>query len=216
MLLSSKRNIITQNINNTNNVDRNKQINQMQMSTIYRTKQAQYRQITSNKSSPSVPSVEEDTDPKKKKMKWGEPTWFLFHTLSYKIKDEKFDSFKNDLLNKINTICMNLPCPDCAAHATKYMNGINFGAIQTKEQLKRMLFQFHNEVNSKKGKPIFSYDDFDEKYSNAVTRRIIENFMHHFQDKHFSIRMIANDFHRTRLVTLLKEWFLQNINMFNE
>jgi hypothetical protein len=215
MLLSNRRQIAAQNLNNTYTINGNANLQQLQMMPVsYRNKQAQYRQITSQPAPPSKIPVQEE-DPAKKKMKWGEPTWYLFHTLSYKIKDEHFGAFKNDLLNKINVICSNLPCPDCANHATKYMNGVNFNAIQTKEQLKKMLFQFHNTVNEKKGFPIFSYEQFDEKYSKAVTRKIVENFMLHFQDKHFSIRMIANDFHRARLVIILKDWFRANIQMFD-
>lgn len=162
---------------------------------------------------PIAPPVE--TDPKHKKMKWGEPTWFLFHTLAEKVKDEQFVQIRDDLLNKIKTICMNLPCPDCANHATKYINGLNFNTIQTKQDLKLMLFQFHNAVNTRKNVPLYPLDQLDSKYSRANTVKIIENFMFYFQDKHFSIRMIANDFHRSRLVTILKDWFRVNIQHFN-
>ena len=213
MLFANRRQIAMQNINATNNANDNVNMKQLQMMQVsYRNKSAQYRQITGKaQTSPPEPIP---LDPSKKKMKWGEPTWFLFHTLSYKIKDEYFSQFKDDLLNKINVICSNLPCPDCAAHATKYMNNINFKSIQNKEQLKQMLFKFHNDVSEKKGNPTFSYNDFDAKYSKANTKAIIENFMVHFQDKHFSVRMIANDFHRARLVIILKEWFISNIQKF--
>jgi len=50
--------------------------------------------------------------PKKKTMKWGEPTWFMFHTLAEKIKPEYFSIVRVDFLNIINTICANLPWPE--------------------------------------------------------------------------------------------------------
>ncbi len=153
-------------------------------------------------------------EPIHKKLKWGEPTWFLFHTLAEKIKDEHFVQMRDDILNKITTICMNLPCPDCASHAAKYINGINFNTIQTKQDLKMMLFRFHNAVNVRKNMAIYPLDQLDEKYSRANTVKIIENFMFYFQDKHFSVRMIANDFHRARLVNILKDWFRVNIKYF--
>ena len=53
------------------------------------------------------------SNPARKPMRWGEPTWFLLHTLSVKIKEEHFSQIKDELLSIINNICSNLPCPDC-------------------------------------------------------------------------------------------------------
>jgi hypothetical protein len=150
-----------------------------------------------------------------KKMKWGEPTWFLFHTLAEKIKDEYFQTIRLDLMNTIFTICKNLPCPDCANHATEYMKKINFASIKTKQDLKLLLFQFHNVVNQKKHFPLFSVNELDAKYSCANTINIIQNFMYYFQDKNHSIRMIANDIHRSRIAEQLKTWFNSNMQYFN-
>jgi hypothetical protein len=150
-----------------------------------------------------------------KKMKWGEPTWFLFHTLAEKVKAEYFSLVRTELLNNIYAICKNLPCPNCASHATQYLNGINFNTIRTKEDLKLMLFHFHNNVNEKKGLPIFYLVDLNEKYSKAVTLNIINNFIMHFRDKHKSIRMISDDLYRQRLSGLLMNWFSSNMKYFN-
>jgi len=150
-----------------------------------------------------------------KKMRWGEPTWFLFHTLAHKLNDESFDLKKMDLLNVISSICSNLPCPDCANHASEYMKNINFYAIKTKQDLKNMLFQFHNVVNQRKGLTLFPIDDLDPKYSTANTKTIIQNFMYFFQDKHYSIRMIANDMYRAKIIVKLKGWFNDNIQYFD-
>lgn len=159
--------------------------------------------------------IEQPKDPKKKSMKWGEPTWFLFHTLAQKVKESDFQIIRKDLINIIYTICTNLPCPDCAKHATEYMNNINFNTIQTKEQLKNMLFVFHNTVNSRKGFPIFPREELDVKYSRANTINIIKNFIVHFENKHKSIRMISDDLYRARISNNLKQWFNQNITHFD-
>jgi hypothetical protein len=149
-----------------------------------------------------------------KKMKWGEPTWFLFHTIAEKVKAEYFSLVRTELLNNIFIICKNLPCPMCASHATQYLNGVNFNTIRTKDDLKLMLFHFHNAVNAKKGFPIFHLVDLDEKYSKAVTLNIINNFIMHFRDKHKSIHMISDDLYRQRLAGLLIKWFSTNIQYF--
>ena len=150
-----------------------------------------------------------------KKMKWGEPTWFLFHTLAEKVKPEYFAVIKKELLDLIYAICANLPCPNCASHATEYMKGINFEVITTKEHLKILLHRFHNEVNKRKGFPEFPYEQLSEKYSKANTVAIIHYFMPFFEDKHASMRMIADDLHRSRIALQLKAWFNKNIGMFD-
>lgn len=150
-----------------------------------------------------------------KKMVWGEPTWFLFHTLAEKVSEEKFSEIRKPLLDIIYTIATNLPCPTCSLHAKSYLDGINFNVIQTKEHLKIMLFDFHNHVNARKQYNIFSYEELSEKYSKAIVINIIHNFMSHFEQKSKSVRLIAEDLHRQRLIVVLKEWFNKYIQYFN-
>ena len=149
-----------------------------------------------------------------KKMLWGEPFWFLFHTMAEKVKDELFPTVREELLNLIYTICTNLPCPDCSNHATQYLNGINFKKITTKLELKELLFTFHNMVNKKKNVALFPREGL-EKYESAKMIPILNNFMYHFRNKKSSIQMIANDFHRERIFKELQKWFSENIQIFN-
>jgi hypothetical protein len=160
-------------------------------------------------------SIQPPVENSPKKVKWGEPTWFLLHTLSMKVKESEFKSIRVDLLNRIYAICINLPCPDCANHAKNYLDSINFNTIQTKEDLKIMLYNFHNNVNKKKGYPFFSYDQFNEKYSLAITNNIIRNFMVHFSDRNRSIKLLATDLHRVQLCEALKTWFNEKIYCFD-
>lgn len=163
---------------------------------------------------PTAPVKIEENTPKK--MKWGEPTWFLFHVLAEKVREDQFANIRVELLNVVYTICSNLPCPDCANHAITYLNGINYRAIQTKEQFKQLFFVFHNTVNAKKNLPIFPRDELETKYSQMELIPTLYIFMSHFQDKHKSIRMIANDFHRSRIADQLKQWFNTNIKYFDK
>jgi len=150
-----------------------------------------------------------------KKMKWGEPTWFLFHSLAEKIKEQHFNTVKNELINTIYIICKNLPCPMCATHATHYMNSVNFRTIHTKKDLIDLLWRFHNEVNIKKNIPIFPYEQLHEKYSRANLVNIIQLFMYHFKDKHASLKMIADDMYRQKLALKMQDWFRQNLQYFD-
>ena len=129
---------------------------------------------------------ENETVQKESKMVWGKPTWYMLHTMAEKIKVEHFPRLRLELLNIIVRICNNLPCPDCANHATAYMNRMNFDNIQTKEQLKLMLYQFHNHVNTKKNYPLFPMNQLDSTYQQANTTNIITNFFRNLDINCFS------------------------------
>lgn len=159
-------------------------------------------------------NINAQSNPQKKPMKWGEPTWFLFHTLAEKIKPEYFQEIRVELLNLIYTVCSNLPCPNCAKHAIDYLNSVNFNAIYTKEHLQMMLYKFHNEVNQRKKFPEFPFEQLTRKYSCANTVNIIHNFMPHFEDRTGSIRLIADNLHRSRVALQMKAWFNKNIGCF--
>jgi len=153
--------------------------------------------------------------PHVKEMLWGEPTWFLFHTLAEKIKEEYYNNLKSELIGFIKNICSNLPCPDCAQHATRYVNGVNFSAINTKEQLKVFFYTFHNEVNKRKDYEIFKFPDID-KYKNAVTINIIKNFFYHFSKKSYSVRLDINGHQRYLLLNDFRKWLEKYSHCFDE
>uniref|UniRef100_A0A6C0DV99 thiol oxidase n=1 Tax=viral metagenome TaxID=1070528 RepID=A0A6C0DV99_9ZZZZ len=153
--------------------------------------------------------------PTAKKMAWGEPIWFLFHTLAHKAKEEYFERIRSDLLNHIYSICSNLPCPICSNHAMEYLNRVNFRAIMRKQDLKDLLFVFHNSVNERKGLPSFQYSDLDYKYDSANTVNIIYNFINTYQQKNKNSNMIANEMYRSRQIIILKDWFNKNIQYFD-
>ena len=147
---------------------------------------------------------------------WGPPTWFFLHALCEKIHPNHYVLIKEPLWNKLKELCANLPCPDCANHASEYLKSINYKMIQTKEQLKNVLFSFHNMVNAKKDMPIFPRELLESKYRNMEFIPTIYTFMEHFQDKHKSIRMIANDFYRARVAEQMKIWLNANIQNFEK
>jgi len=170
--------------------------------------------INPNPSTPASIPYEKPPEHGPKKMSWGEPTWALFHVLAEKVKDEDFPAIRAELLEVIYAICSNLPCPDCANHAAMYLNEIRYKNIQTKEQLKNMLWTFHNIVNKKKDFPLFPREQLETKYAAYPLIPTLHAFMVKFQDKHRSIRMIADDFHRSKIAERLKKWFNERISSF--
>jgi len=149
-----------------------------------------------------------------KKVIWGEGIWNLLHTLSVKVKETDFLRIRVELLNHIYGICTNLPCPECSNHAKTYLDGINFNTIQTKVDLIKLLHAFHNDVNYRKGYPFFPYEQVEEKYSKAITGKILQVGMVYFSDRIRSKKLLASDLYKSRLTQELKNWFNTNINCF--
>ena len=63
---------------------------------------------------------------------WGKYTWILFHWIAENIKQEHFDSERTNLINIIQSICSNLPCPSCQEHANEYLRLRPLNKVRTK------------------------------------------------------------------------------------
>ena len=147
------------------------------------------------------------------KKEWGNATWYLFHTLSYKMKDEYFEELKDDFLNMCSRICSNLPCPDCSEHASSIMRNLNRGNIKTKKDLQMFFFDFHNSVNKRVKKPVFSESSMF-MYRNAVTKNIVFNYISTMSKKYHNIKLLTNSFHRDATMNDFKKWISHNSNKF--
>ena len=149
------------------------------------------------------------------KMKWGQPTWFLFHMLAEKVKEDRFMEIRNDLFRLICDICKNLPCPNCAEHATEYLSKIDIRTIENKTQFKDLFFTFHNTVNRRKNYYLFNRLELDEKYSKAKSGPILNYFLYYFTDSHKNVRLISEDMYRQKMATQIKNWLIQHQEYFD-
>ena len=135
---------------------------------------------------------------------WGTPTWYFFHTLAEKIKENEYDSIKGEVLSYIKNICSILPCPDCRDHAVNFMKRINIGHVNTKEKLKHMLCGFHNSVNSRTGSPQYSVDGL-ELYKRGNFSKIFAYFK----------QEIGRPLHNRQLSdAMARQMVLKNVTIF--
>jgi hypothetical protein len=150
-----------------------------------------------------------------KKQVWGNATWYLFHTLAYKLKPE-FSSEVPILFNHIKNICNNLPCPDCQSHATKFLAHVNVALIvSSKDNLINFLHAFHNNVNKRIGNKQILISEHDAMYSRAVTYNVIKHFLTIMDQNNNNEKLMMLSFHRKRAISLLREYFTNNIHKFN-
>jgi len=149
-------------------------------------------------------------------LSWGPPTWCFLHTLVEKIKEEHLKKTRLGILKVIYDICINLPCPECSQHAKNYLNNVNFNSIIKKDDFKNMIYEFHNSVNNRTGKPLFNRNDLDVEYKNNVLTTTFYNFLIKFKDKRPNNRFIHEDLYRSALSKIIVKWFKENENYFYE
>jgi len=165
---------------------------------------------------PTLSSLPSPPTPPSSNRVWGKPTWYVLHTLAHKVKPELFQHIRRELLDVVTRICTNLPCPMCANHASEYLRKINYDAIQTPQDLKMLLFQFHNAVNSRKSAPLFHFSELDSTYDVAITVNMIQNFMIVFQQSHNNGAQInINTFSKNRTIQHLQTWFREYLQCFH-
>ena len=160
---------------------------------------------------PQAVVVQNSTTPK---MRWGRPIWTFFHVTAEKIKPEFFGIVIREYLNYIVLICNILPCPICSQHASEYMRSININNIKTKDDLINLFLNFHNVVNVRKGYPVLAKNSIPA-YNQLNTVSVIQQFMVAFEDKSRSMKLMADDIARARIVGKLKFWINGNIQYFD-
>lgn len=110
-----------------------------------------------------------------RKQTWGNATWYMLHVLAEKLRPEE-RALVPSLLHHIESVCANLPCPDCAEHASRLLATSNRAAINDRESLRRFLYDLHRHVNERLGKHTPPYETCNELYSRGRTDVVVRHF----------------------------------------
>jgi hypothetical protein len=148
---------------------------------------------------------------------WSTITWTLLHTFPKILTNELYLENKDTILSLLYNICISVPCPVCAKHASMHLKKYNyFNALINKNitDLEMNIFNFHNKINSTLSKPIASnlilkeYEnvDFLEVYKEWST---VFNITTH-NLKLYSQKQIINN-SRTNFITFVNK----NYNKLN-
>ena len=136
---------------------------------------------------------------------WGNNVWNLFHTIAHKIKEDRFEFHKNNIIYILENICNTLPCPDCSKDATDMLKRVNFSQINTKNDFKLLIFNFHNAINTKLNKPLFDFNELDNRYSKANIDILYTNINIIFTSNTNIPQLMTSSFHRNILFPKIKE-----------
>jgi len=136
---------------------------------------------------------------------WGSSVWNLFHTIAHKIKEDKFLFHKSNIIYIIENICNTLPCPDCSKDATAMLKKVDFAQINNKADFKLLMFNFHNAINTKLKKPLFDFNELDDKYSKANIDAIYNNLNIIYTSNSNVPQLMSSSFHRHHLFPKIKD-----------
>lgn len=144
---------------------------------------------------------------------WGPPIWTLFHTIIEHASEEDFVQIGPKLYEYITRICALLPCPECQAHAKKYLSDQRVNT-KSKTILRTFVHKFHNMVNRHKNRdelPITILLQYKDKNLAEVYNSFTKVF-----SSRGNIRMFADTMQRNMLMRDFKEWLLVNKHVFHQ
>ncbi len=151
-----------------------------------------------------------------KKSEWGPCVWKVLHTLTIKIKDESFESQRKKMIEMIQLICNNLPCPICSSHATSFLKKHRFTQIKTKEQMIRFIYEMHNDVNKRLKKDPFMFESLLSRYENMKFREVMNQYYISNSNANFGEKMMLYSFHRKLFLKDFRNYMVSNIHCFHE
>lgn len=116
-----------------------------------------------------------DTTTYPKTTEWGPILWFILHTLAEKAGKQTNEIIKGDEMRVwpllLKTLSPIIPCDECRAHATAYLKEIPFDLPPSYPAwnfyIRTYIYTFHEAINTRLGKPSFSFSSLSETYRSS-------------------------------------------------
>ena len=150
-----------------------------------------------------------------KKKEWGPLIWNFLHTLSVKIKEESFESQKNNLLNIFKMIISTLPCPYCSQHALTLFKNVNKRFIVNKFSFIDFMYVFHNQVNRKLKKEIYPRDDLIKKYEEKNLLECLNDLINVYNYKSNNLRLMLVNSGNKQIISKIYKIIYDNKEHFD-
>ena len=149
-----------------------------------------------------------------KKAGWGPIVWKALHCITLKIKNEEFEKEKNNIIKIISDICTNLPCPQCASHASNFIRRYKMKNIKNKDELIKYMFLMHNNVNKRLKKKSYNFDDI-EIYNSYDIKNVLTDYYKMNINLRTGERMMLHNYHRKMFISEFYNYFNGNIAKFD-
>ena len=125
-----------------------------------------YQPVNFNSTKKTI--IKQEYEPMSTKV-WGRPLWFSIHhgALYYPKKPDL--ATRQNMVNFIIGLPTIIPCMECKVHATTYINkrkSFLSKAVLNQESLFIFFWMFHNDVNTRTGKPTLTLEETYRIYRN--------------------------------------------------
>lgn len=115
--------------------------------------------------------LETSSDPKI----WGPQYWYTLHMSAAHYPLNPSPIVKERMKQRILAIPYELPCSTCRPHASAFIEsrrGLLDKIVSSRENLVRFYVDFHNQVNKRYGKPLWTYEQAVARYSGTKVNYI--------------------------------------------
>lgn len=76
--------------------------------------------------------------------------------------------------------------------------------------------QFHNSVNIRTGKRLFTIEELNAKYSRANVLVVVPYFIKVYSYRNTNVRLLVNSFQKDMLIKDFIKWIRENIHKFDK
>jgi hypothetical protein len=127
--------------------------------------------IPSTQSAPSQPQQERNIPRgSSNPLVWGPLFWYTLHNSAIHYPVNASPLVKQRILNRIQAIPYEVPCKACQIHASAYIESLSDydldKIVSGRDNLFKFYVDFHNSVNTRLGKPVWSYQQALNYYSD--------------------------------------------------
>ena len=127
----------------------------------------QSRPTTSTPPPSTPPSTPPIDLPSKDPTVWGPHAWKLFHIMAENYPENPSPIYKIKATEFIRSIPFMIPCEKCSIHAMKFIDEREdkiINIVSSRSNLANFFVDFHNYVNARYGKKIYTYEEARNLY----------------------------------------------------
>lgn len=107
---------------------------------------------------------------------WGPSAWRFLHAVTFAYPETPTQQHVEAAEKLFTSLKLMLPCDECCGHYCSAMETTRLrDALQSRTTLTRWLWEFHNNVNRRLGKPEYAWEQLTAEFQGEGTECAIES-----------------------------------------